>query len=161
MAIDTRTTMNLEADPDQRMVVTGIFLGDKAEFFTALNEADPEETLFNYDEELREIHEGSIVDATLALSGWNTTDPEDLDDLWLDERKYYSYKGFFLDDELSHDALDILLGYLDPSGGQFLNSKPSEVAIVSFLKLVWRTQLFLIARLPLPSTRNRLEIRWK
>ncbi|KAL3936618.1 MAG: hypothetical protein SGARI_002480 [Bacillariaceae sp.] len=146
MAIDTRTTMNLEAETAETMKMTGtkrtytsyvlaspnhgthpflpsvagIFLGSKDEFLAALDAADPGETLFSHSEDAWMPEEGSFIDAALALSGWNTTDPEDLLELWLSERKYYNYKGWFTeaDSYLNNTALEILVDYLDPANGQ-------------------------------------------
>jgi hypothetical protein len=88
--------------------IVGIFAGNKSEFESALAESGLTNSTpiaadrFN-------LKEGTLLDAILNLSGWNTTTPESLLDLFEWEHSYYKYKSFFLEEELPLEAIELIL----------------------------------------------------
>lgn len=88
--------------------IVGFFEGTSDEFGSALAESGlTNSTPIAVDN--FHLSEGTMLDAILDLSGWNTTAPESLLDLFEWEHSYYKYKSFFLEEELPAEAVELIL----------------------------------------------------
>ena len=88
--------------------IVGIFEGNRSEFESALTESGLTNSTPIVADRFN-LKEGTLLDAILNLSGWNTTTPESLLDLFEWEHSYYKYKSFFLEEELALEAVDLIL----------------------------------------------------
>lgn len=118
IAMDSRATPNLRLDPDSgNALVSGWFWGDPAEFCAALGASglDDSTPIGSSDFEMNVM---SMLNASLALSGWNTTSLDSLLDGYAWERSFFKSESFWLSAPLPVNAIGELLAFANATGRQ-------------------------------------------
>eukprot|EP00889_Picochlorum_renovo_P002297 jgi/Picre1/29327/NNA_004717.t1 len=115
------------------LMIVGFFRGNETEFNKALRasgltNSTPIQIQGFY------TNQGTILDAVLDLSGWDTPNAESLLDRFEQEHTYYKYKSMFLEEKLSADVVDILIDHA------YFNS--SESVVFEFQSLGGSTSAF-------------------